>query len=255
MEEKNSTIRKPAFAGSFYPSTQQEIEAFFRRFELQLKEEGIEDPTGDAPVSGIIVPHAGWVYSGKTAYATHRLLKKVKPEKIALLGPSHRALFHTAYRDPHHFWASPLGHTQIIHDNRFPVHPLVHDEEHSLEVQLPFIQHFSQESLLLPLVAGHISEAQAGEFAEWLNDYFLIISTDLSHYYPLDEARQIDSRSIQNIENLDDREVDACGINPLRIAFAYMRQRSLHPHLIDYSTSAEAFGDASAVVGYAGFWF
>jgi AmmeMemoRadiSam system protein B len=255
MEKENITIRKPAFAGSFYPSTKKEIHTFFQRFEEQLEEENLEERKGSAPVSGIIVPHAGWVYSGKTAYAAHRLLQKAKPEKIALLGPSHRALFHTAYRDPHDFWESPLGRTPILPDSRFPVHPTVHDEEHSLEVQLPFIQYFHPDSRVLPLVVGHISETQANEFARLLDSYFLIISTDLSHYHPLDEARHIDSRSIQNIENLDDRDVDACGINPLRIAFAFMRQRGLRPHLIDYSTSAEAFGDASAVVGYAGFWF
>jgi AmmeMemoRadiSam system protein B len=255
MEKEKVRIRKPAFAGSFYPSTKQEIQAFFQRFEEQLKEEELVTDTVGPRISGLIVPHAGWVYSGKTAYAAHRLLQKIKPEKIALLGPSHRALFHTAYRDPNDFWESPLGRTSVIHDQRFPVHPSVHDDEHSLEVQLPFIQYFSPESCLLPLVVGHISHAQAEEFAELSDFYFLIISTDLSHYHPLDEARHIDSLSIRNIENLKDSDVDACGINPLRVAFAFMRRRGLRPHLIDYSTSAEAFGDASAVVGYAGFWF
>ena len=255
MEKENITIRKPAFAGSFYPSTKREILAFFQRFEKELKEEDMVEGMNNSKISGLIVPHAGWVYSGKTTYAAHRLLRKIKPEKIALLGPSHRALFHTAYRDPHDFWESPMDRTQIIHDSLFSVHPSVHNEEHSLEVQLPFIQHFSPQSRMLPLVVGHISETQAEEFALYLKNYFLIISTDLSHYYPLDEARKIDSRSIRQIENLDPVDVDACGINPLRIAFAFMSRHGLRPHLINYSTSAEAFGDASAVVGYAGFWF
>jgi len=255
MEKKNVTIRKPAFAGSFYPSTKKEILAYFQRFEKQLNEEDTGGETEDAPVSGLIVPHAGWVYSGKTAYAAHRMLKKAAPKKIALLGPSHHALFHSVYCDPHDLWESPMGQTTVIHNSQFPVHPSVHNEEHSLEVQLPFIQYFSPNSMLLPLIVGHLSETQAREFAEMLDSYFLIISTDLSHYHPLDEARKTDSLSITNIENLNDDHVDACGINPLRIAFAFMRQRGLKPRLIDYSTSAEAFGDASAVVGYAGFWF
>jgi len=255
MEKDIASIREAAFAGSFYPATREEILAFFNRFEKTLQKQGIDEGLKAPKISGLIVPHAGWVYSGKTAYAAHRLLKKAKPEKIALLGPSHRALFHTVYRDPHDSWESPLGQTAILADSRFPAHPTVHNEEHSLEVQLPFIQYFSPESKLLPLVAGHLSASRAGAFAALLDGYFLIISTDLSHYHPLDEARHIDSRSIRNIENRDDRDVDACGINPLRIAFAFMRRRGLRPHLIDYSTSAEAFGDASAVVGYAGFWF
>ncbi len=255
MEKENINVRKPAFSGSFYPSTKEEIIRFFHRFEKELSEQEIPEETGSTKISGLIVPHAGWAYSGKTAYAALRLLKKAVPKKIALLGPSHRTLFHTIYSDPHDFWESPMGRMPIIHDKHFPSHDSIHDTEHSLEVQLPFIQHFSPRSSLLPLVVGHISEAQAREFSDILEDYFLIISTDLSHYHPLDEARKIDSVSIRNIENLDDNNVDACGINPLRIAFAFMRKRGLCSYLIDYSTSAETFGDATAVVGYAGFWF
>ena len=255
MEKERVTIRKPAFAGSFYPSTKGEISAFFTRFERELNDGDDDEEGGNTNISGLIVPHAGWIYSGKTAYVTHRLLKRAKPEKIALLGPSHRTFFHTAYRDMNDFWASPLGNTPIIHDNHFLGHPFVHDAEHSLEVQLPFIQHFSPQSSLLPLVVGHITDLQAEEFASFLEGYFLIVSTDLSHYHPLDEARRLDSRSIRQIENLDPADVDACGINPLRIAFAFMRKHNLKPWLTDYSTSAETSGDASAVVGYAGFWF
>ncbi len=255
MKKGKTKVRQPAFAGSFYPAGEADILAFFRLTEEETSGQEFPGPPEDTRISGLIVPHAGWIYSGKTAYVTHRLLKRTKPEKIALLGPSHRAFFHTAYRDMNDLWASPLGNTPIIHDNHFLGHPFVHDAEHSLEVQLPFIQHFSPQSSLLPLVVGHITDLQADEFARWLEGYFLIISTDLSHYHPLDEARRLDSLSIRQIENLDPADVDACGINPLRIAFAFMRKHNLKPRLIDYSTSAETSGDASAVVGYAGFWF
>ncbi len=255
MKTENHLTRKPAFSGSFYPATKEEIFRFFQRFRSQFPEDGLPAEVKNQKISGLIVPHAGWVYSGKTAFAAYRLLKEAAPAKIALLGPSHRALFHTVYRDTHNFWESPLGLTPVLRDPHFPEHPEVHNNEHSLEVQLPFIQYFSPESTLLPLVTGHISNSQATEFATWLEDYFLIISTDLSHYHPLDEARHIDSRTIRQIEQMDDRQIDACGINPLRIAFAYMKKHGLSPRLVDYSTSAEAFGDASAVVGYASFWF
>ena len=248
-------VREPAFAGSFYPATQKAILAFFRQVEEEIAGEEFPAPDKNTQPAGLIVPHAGWVYSGKTAYVTHRLLKRVNPEKIALLGPSHRSFFHTAYRDMSSHWASPLGNTPLIHDSRFLEHPFVHQAEHALEVQLPFIQHFSPQSRLLPLVVGEISDMQAQEFASFLEGYFLIISTDLSHYHPLDEARRIDTHTIRQIENLDPGDVNACGIHPLQVAFAFMRQRGLKPRLIDYSTSAEASGDASAVVGYAGFWF
>ncbi len=255
MKVSNQHIRKPAFAGSFYPSTKEEIFRFFHRFRIDHPEEDPPVPAQKQKISGLIVPHAGWVYSGKTAFAAFRLLKQVKPSKIALLGPSHRALFHTVYGDTHDFWESPLGHTPILHDPNFREHPDVHSSEHSLEVQLPFIQYFSPQSTLLPLVVGHLSEDQATDFATLLEDYFLIISTDLSHYHPLDEAKKIDSISIRNITQLNEQQIDACGIHPLRIAFAYMRKRGLSPKLMDYATSAEAFGDTSAVVGYASFWF
>ncbi len=256
MKKKNINLRKPAFAGSFYPPSKETIIAFIERLEkAPALKEGDFDRKSISKVSGLIVPHAGWIFSGKTALAAYYLLKTITPQKIALLGPSHRSLIHSVYSDNNDFWETPLGRTPVIHDLHFQSSEQVHATEHSLEVQLPFIQYFSPDSKILPLVAGQISEVQAREFAGALDSYFMIISTDLSHYHPLETARRIDMQSIKNIEECKEKDVDACGINPLRIAFASMHKRGLTPHLIDYSTSADAFGDTSAVVGYASFWF
>jgi len=210
-----------------------------------------------AEVSGLIVPHAGWIYSGKTALAAFRLLEKVQPEKIAILGPGHRVLVRSAVRDDHKAWETPLGSSKIIQDEDFETSNHAHAAEHSIEVQLPFIQHFIPGCKILPLVVGQLQEGQAESLAEKLLDkeYFFIISTDLSHFYPLAEAHRRDLQTIKNIEELSEDGTEACGIQPLRIAFALMRKKGRKPHLIDYSTSADASGDATSVVGYASFWF
>jgi AmmeMemoRadiSam system protein B len=257
MSLKSHSIRKPVFAGSFYPATKEAILATLQK--LESSQATAEKPPNDKPANhatGLIVPHAGWIYSGKTAMAAYQLLKIIQPKKIALLGPGHRVLVHTAVRDSHTAWESPLGITPLIQDRDFEVSNHAHANEHSLEVQLPFIQYFIPDCEILPLVVGQLNEDQIESLAAKLmnKDYFFIFSTDLSHFHPLPEAHRRDLQSIKNIEELHEAGTEACGIHPLRIAFSLMRKLQKKPHLIHYSTSADAFGDTTSVVGYASFW-
>ncbi len=257
MMLKPDSIRKPVFAGSFYPENKAEAEAFIKKLSpghLE-NEEGPEALIQDK-VSGIIVPHAGWVYSGKTAMSAYKLLANIQPEKIAILGPSHRVMVNSAVRDAHKTWETPLGSSLLIQDEDFEISVEAHANEHSIEVQLPFIQYFVPDCKILPLVVGSLKEEQVIDLAEKLlgKDYFFVFSTDLSHFYPIAEAHRRDLQTIKNIEELREEETEACGLQPLRIAFALMRKKGLKPHLIDYSTSADAFGDTTSVVGYASFW-
>jgi len=258
MDRDWINVRKPVFAGSFYPSSKEAVASFIGNLDAEDRPEK-ESFSGGKPqqVSGLIVPHAGWVYSGKTAMAAYRLLKGTLPGKIALLGPSHRLFLDTALGDDHDYWESPLGRTPVIHDPHFKNSAPSHAREHSLEVQLPFIQYFVPGCSILPLVVGQLSVGQPETLVKGLleNDYFLIISTDLSHFHSLEEANKRDLKSIKKIEAVQENGVEACGIDPLRIAFAFMRENGLRPHLIDYSTSANVSDDTSSVVGYASFWF
>ena len=259
MKSGKANIRKPAFAGSFYPAGKSAVLNLLHDFDRNSKDYLMDfyksfDFNG---LHGLIVPHAGWVYSGKTAFMAYHLLKECNCEKIALLGPSHRQLIHSACTDDHEFWETPLGNCSIIQDDYFKMDRNLHAEEHALEVQIPFIQYFSPSSHILPVVVGEITEDQAKDYAGHLKEqnYFIIISSDLSHYHQLDEAKIMDAKTIESIENADEKHLEACGRKPLKIAFAMMRELNLKAHLINYSTSAEAFGDASSVVGYGSFWF
>ena len=257
MMKESANTRKPAFAGSFYPATQEAIMAHLQKLESAVQnDQEIQANLPAQPVSGLIVPHAGWIYSGKTAMAAYRLLKTRQPKTIVLLGPAHRTAVQTAVRDNHAFWETPLGITSIIQDEDFEVFNPAHANEHSLEVQLPFIQYFAPKSKILPLVVGTLTQEAVTRMASKLKekDYFLIVSTDLSHFHPLAEAHRRDAATIRHIEACDENKLEACGFHALRLAFVHLRPQNRCPHLIHYSTSAGAFGDTTSVVGYASFW-
>ena len=259
MESGKTNIRKPSFAGSFYPAEKTDMLDLLHDFDWNSKDllSEIYQSIDLNGIHGLIVPHAGWVYSGKTAFVAYQLLKKCKCRKIALLGPSHQKFFHGALADNHESWNTPLGDCSIFKDDYFPVDNEVHEKEHSLEVQMPFIHYASPSSEVLPLVVGEVSEHQAKDYSKHLmdEDYFVIISSDLSHYHPLNRAKIIDAKTIEAIEKTDENNIEACGRNPLKVAFVLMGELNQTSHLIHYSTSAEAFGDATSVVGYASFWF
>lgn len=259
MKSGKANIRKPSFAGSFYPAGRNAVLNLLHEFDKNSKDylSDFYKSFDFSGLHGLIVPHAGWVYSGRTAFMAYHLLKESKCEKIALLGPSHRQFFHGARVDDHDFWETPLGGCPIIKDEYFETDRYLHKGEHALEVQMPFIHYFSPSSHILPIVVGDLKENLAKDYAQHLKEekYFIIISSDLSHYHPLDEAGIIDAKTIERIENAEENHLEACGSKPLKIAFVMMREMNLKAHLINYSTSAEAFGDTSSVVGYGSFWF
>jgi len=259
MKNPGRMVRDAAVAGRFYPEDREGVINFIRYAE-QAKEKTINRVrmiAHEEKVSGIIVPHAGWIYSGKTAITVFPLLEEKQPAKIALLGPSHHFPINRIFADGHSYWDTPIGLIKLFKDNFFDVNTTYHSPEHSLEVQLPFIKYYSGDSTLLPLLTGQISSEGAFHCAEHLAEhgYFIIISTDLSHYHTLEEAQKTDQRTIENIEKLNANHIDACGSDPLKVAAAFCRIKGTHPHLIDYSTSAETSGDTRHVVGYATFWF
>jgi len=259
MKNPERRVRDAAVAGKFYPEDREGVINFIRYAAMAKAEtmNRVRKIAREEKVSGIIVPHAGWIYSGKTAITTYPLLEEKQPAKIALLGPSHHFPINRIFADGHSYWDTPIGLIKLFKDNFFDDNTTYHAPEHSLEVQLPFIKYYSGDSALLPLLTGQISREEAfhcaGHLAE--HGYFVIISTDLSHYHSLEEAKKRDKRTITNIENLNLTNIDACGSNPLKVAAAYCRIKGTHPHLIDYSTSAETSGDTGHVVGYAAFWF
>ncbi|MEM4337029.1 MAG: AmmeMemoRadiSam system protein B, partial [Candidatus Woesearchaeota archaeon] len=159
-------------------------------------------------------------------------------------------------------WETPLGKInlkkiEVIKSNKRP-----HINEHSIEVQLPFVQFISQitkqEFGITPICVGEITKPQAVEYAKILSNIdnsFFIVSTDLSHFLPYEEATAKDKETIKKIINKDYEGIDACGIYPLMIIIEIAKLKNWSFKLLNYSTSAETNNDKTAVVGYASFLF
>ena len=256
-------IRQPAVAGMFYPADKQSLKADIQQY---LQKVTIEP---DAVPKAIVVPHAGYVYSGPiAAYAYKQLLPfKDKITRVVLLGPSHQVAFQGLAVPQSDFFKTPLGNIPIDHKGITLLADLpqviasdqAHLQEHSLEVQLPFLQEVLNEFSLIPLVVG---EAERYEVAEVINRLWgdehtlIVISTDLSHYHNYNEAKQLDSATSDAIVNLKPDLIgyeDACGRNGLKGMLTVAEEKHLSVDLLDLRNSGDTAGDKSRVVGYAAY--
>ncbi|MFP4118153.1 MAG: AmmeMemoRadiSam system protein B [Candidatus Woesearchaeota archaeon] len=248
-------IRETAVAGAFYPAEKERL----RDLITGLAKQAEGSPEKD--INGIIVPHAGYIFSGKTAcYGFKRIDDRFN--KVVVLGPNHTVYTNRAIIDDNDAWRSPFGEVKISHDG-IP-EDLVRDstphiKEHSIEVQIPFLQHFISDFSLIPVIVGDLDEDMVTRYTEVINNLLddrtlLVISTDLSHFHTKEKAEMIDKHTIENIIR-GKGTLDACGKNPLRIAIELCKKNNWKIELLDYSTSADFTGDESAVVGYASFRF
>jgi AmmeMemoRadiSam system protein B len=207
-------------------------------------------------INGIIVPHAGYEYSGEVAGKAFAYLKGKKFKKAIIIGPSHYFRLNEVATSNLKQWKTPLGPINLFNPDFFPADI---NKEHSITNQIPFLQKLGINEVL-PLMVGRITEEQAKNLAEKISKIkaVYIFSTDLSHFLPYEIAEQKDKNSIKIIESLNLSEfnkVDACGIYPLLILFHLCKLKKTSPRLIEYKNSGDVTGDNSAVVGYAGFWF
>ncbi|MFA5333536.1 MAG: AmmeMemoRadiSam system protein B [Candidatus Nanoarchaeia archaeon] len=198
-------------------------------------------------INGVIVPHAGFEFSGKIAGKAYSYAKGFK--KAIVFGPSHYEYFNgvkclkTA--------KTPLGDLKIIGNGFETV-----NYEHSVQNQLPFLKFLGIREVL-PLVVGELSQLDAENLAEKFKDFrgLFVFSTDLSHFLKYDKAIKIDNSSINSIKNLSEKNVDACGINALKIFFELAKLKKFKAKLVEYKNSGDMIGDKSSVVGYASFIF
>ena len=258
-------IRDPNVAGSFYEKNplilQKNITAFFRR-KKPPKE------IGNKRVRAVISPHAGHLYCGTVMASVYQLLQNKEYGRVILIGPSHSVAFGSVAFDTAHTWKTPLGiipidtktNELLLFQEQFDVLPKVFDREHSLEVQLPFLQTVIPFFSLLPLCTGqdlpHARIAQT--ISSFLSDEaVIIVSSDFSHYHKETEATAIDHTSIQAILSRNperiDKTVDACGLEGIKILNDISVMNHWRPFLTDYQTSGDVTGDVEGVVGYAGF--
>ena len=245
-------------------------------FELQQNVQELLDETSqdvdlpdDRILRALIVPHAGYVYSGSTAAKAYRLLKNYRDvfRRIILLGPAHRVWIEGLAFPGVEAFETPLGRiplavTQIRELLRFPEVQLrddAHLEEHCLEVQLPFLQELLGEFDLIPAVVGETSAETFSEILETLlqdSNSLLLLSTDLSHFLSYSEAQEMDSNTARAIESFKEEKIlpdQACGAHPLRGLLRFARNRNWNIHRLGLCNSGDTAGSKDRVVGY-GAW-
>ena len=253
-------------AGSFYPAQPSEINAMIDRFNTILQSHPdamarFETLRGHA----VIVPHAGWIYSGFTANIAHRILGQSRPDTVVVIGPSHRVGFEGVSIAKADLYQTPLGelrvNTELVNDlqERFslPYFPDAH-HEHSTEVQMPFIKHYMHDAKVVELVYAYADPSQITPIIVYLlglKNTAVVISTDLSHYYSLEQAKQLDAICLEAIRTENTgmlhQGCEACGAIGVEAMLNAAQQKNLEAVLLDYRTSADASGESSRVVGYA----
>lgn len=261
-------IRPSALAGTWYPGTRralrQEVEGMLQR--ATRAELG-------GPICGIIVPHAGLMYSGQVAAEGYKQLEGREFRTVVLLGPSHRAYFQGILVSDKSYYETPLGLVPVDLDavsriaETLKVNYLPQDLEHSLEIQLPFLQTVLPDFRIVPLMLGDqsfaFSEALATLIARIFADSnsILIASSDLSHFHTYEEAVLLDRRFLAEVEAFDpagvqravtEGEAEACGAGAvISVMLATQRMGANRARVLKYANSGDVSGDRSRVVGYS----
>jgi hypothetical protein len=259
-------IRPAAVEGLFYPGTAATLAAEIRALLAAVPARGAAP--GD--LKALIVPHAGYRYSGPIAASAYALLRPLHGvvRRVVLLGPAHRVPVRGLALPAASAFATPLGVVRLDAEavarirtlRQVVVSAAAHSEEHSLEVQLPFLQQVLGEFALLPLAVGDATAEEVAEVIEALwggPETLIVVSSDLSHYLPYERARRIDAETCAAIGKLA-RPVshdEACGGTPINGLLVAARRHGLTPALLDLRNSGDTAGDRSRVVGYAAFAF
>jgi MEMO1 family protein len=262
-----ATVRPPAVAGMFYPG---ERDALAQDVTTMLDEVG-ERELGPGFPKALIVPHAGYIYSGPVAASAYALLRPARGvvRRVVLLGPCHRVAVRGLALPGADAFDTPLGRIPVDADAaklarslpQVSDFPPTHAQEHSLEVQLPFLQEVLGDFNLVPLVVGAASGDDVAEVIERLwggPETLVVISSDLSHYHPYDEARAMDRSTVDAVMAMrtDIDHEHACGATPVTGFLTVARRRGLNPELLDLRNSGDTAGGKGRVVGYASiaFW-
>jgi AmmeMemoRadiSam system protein B len=253
-------IRPSAVSGMFYPASPARLRMDIQQYLDQAT------PSAISPLHALIVPHAGYIYSGPVAAYGYKLLQqRTAPERIYILGPSHRAWFTGAIMPDVDAFRTPLGdqpvdrafiHKLAASDKAFSVSNAPHQSEHCLEVQYPFLQMICPEVPTVPILFGNLDPVAVGDIMDSVlsSDDFIIVSSDLSHYHHNEKAHTLDREFINAVLSADFKgaaQGEACGQGPAMALMEIAVKREWQPHLLDYRTSGDIMGDRSQVVGYA----
>lgn len=267
---EKTNIREPAVAGSFYPANPIKLSQQIQEFL-----EAVPSKKIDGEIIALVTPHAGYIYSGQVAaYAYKLLCEKVYPI-VLIIAPSHRVYFHGASIYSKGAFKTPLGLVSVDNElcekimsssSSISFYPQAHIQEHSLEVQLPFLQSVLKEFKLIPIVMGDQSLDNCKTLSDAIfqvikgKKILLIASSDLSHYYPYEKAVKLDNLVIEKIKNFDveglakdfaEGKSEACGGGPIITVMLLAKKMGANKSIIlKYENSGDVTGDKSGVVGY-----
>ncbi len=266
-------LRLPAVAGRFYPANPNELAATVRRMSAP----GEDAETAKISAAACLVPHAGYMYSGAVAGEVFSRIEL--PKKIVILGVRHFPRGESAAILSNGAWRTPLGDAPIDTDLAMALReacPLLredavaHSQEHSLEVQIPFLQVLAPGFSFVPLALGtvrfedlvRVGEAVARVLMAAKERVLLLATSDLNHYEDDATTRVKDAKAVERLLALDARglfdvcrteKISMCGLGPAVATLTALRGMGVtHGELVQYATSADTSGDTSSVVGYAG---
>jgi AmmeMemoRadiSam system protein B len=254
--------RPPAVAGIFYPGDPAQLREVVNRLLSEARRPALPSPLA------VIVPHAGYIYSGPIAAEAFATIAGRAEEisRVVLIGPAHWAAVRGIAAPTATHFATPLGKVPIdvesiealADEGLVVLDEAAHAREHALEVELPFLQLMLSDFLLLPLAVGSTRPEAVGQvlLRLWDERTLVVVSSDLSHYLNDDSAKRRDAATATAIEHLNDEAIgpeDACGFLAVRGLLLAARRRGLKPHRLDLRNSGDTAGDRRRVVGY-GAW-
>ncbi len=268
MDIQPANPRHAVVAGRFYPEKPESLTREISRLFAGIGYSN-EAPAGKS-LKAIIAPHAGYIFSGEIAATAFSLLRPLRGtiHRVVLLGPTHYTAVRGLALPANDAFATPLGAVPIDQEAAMAISKLpqvvlsdmAHTREHSLEVEIPFLQYALSDFSLLPLAVGKVSPSAVAEVLECLwggKETLIVASTDLSHYLSYEDAKHIDAKTAQQILDLDPmiNHYQACGAIPVNGLLLAARKHGLQPRQLDLRNSGDTAGDRDRVVGYGAFAF
>jgi len=261
----SSELRKASVKGIFYSGECREIKQDIHDFNQTFDTQNISDKILNIIPRAIIVPHAGYIYSGYTANFAYRFLKQSKAKRMIVIGPSHHHHFKGISGSYFEHYETPCGNLEIDSPYLFALakqfnigfEPKAHAKEHSTEVQMPFIKHYFSQHKVIELIYGDISDKALANIILALiqnKDNAVVISSDLSHFHNLEEAKRLDMSCLTAVNTLDIQALkkgcEACGLTGIKAMILAAKQHKLSSKVLDYRTSVKVSQDTHSVVGY-----